>query len=164
MNCKLEGGGLLALRVDILSSRPQITTYFTLQGTKGCFESGRGMGERSRVWLADRCTGPEEWRALEEFADEFLPPAWREAPEAVAASGHGGADYQVARAFVESVRSGVSAIDVYQGLDMTLPGLVSQESIHRDGALVPVPDFRAIHRFPDDLPDELRNSVVLSQV
>jgi predicted dehydrogenase len=164
MNCKLERGGLLTLRVDMLSNRPHITTYFTLQGTKGCFESGRGFGERSRLWLADRCDGPEDWRALEEFADEFLPAAWRDAPEAARASGHGGADYQVARAFVESVESGASAIDVYRGLDMTLPGLISQESIRRGGAPIPVPDFRAITRFPDDLPAELRESGVVSQI
>ena len=163
MNCKLAGGGLLTLRVDMLSNRPHVTTYFTLQGTNGCFESGRGMGERSRVWLADRCSGPGEWRPLEEFAAEFLPEGWRDAPQAALASGHAGADHQVARAFVESVRSGTPAIDLYRGLDMTLPGLLSQESIRRDGAPVPVPDFRAISRFPDDLPAELRESVAFAQ-
>jgi len=163
MNCKLESGGLLTLRVDMLSNRPHITTYFTLQGTKGCYESGRGFEERSRVWLADRCAGPEEWRDLAEFEAEFLPAPWRQAPDNARGSGHGGADYQVARVFVDSVRSGTPAIDVYRGLDMTLPGLVSQESIRRGGAPVPVPDFRAITRFPEDLPAELRESVVYSQ-
>jgi predicted dehydrogenase len=164
MNCKLEGGGLLTLRVDMLSNRPHITVYFTLQGTKGCFESGRGFGERSRVWLADRCGGAGDWRALEEFAGEFLPPAWREAPEAARTSGHGGADFQVARAFVECVQAGRPAIDVYRGLDMTLPGLSSQESIRQGGAPIPVPDFRTITRFPEDLPAELRGSIILHQV
>jgi predicted dehydrogenase len=164
MNCKLEGGGLLTVRVDMLSNRPHVTTYFTLQGTSGCFESGRGFGERSRVWLSDRCDGPQDWRALEEFADEFLPPAWRDAPDHARASGHGGTDYQVARAFIESVERGVPAIDVYRGLDMTLPGLLSQESIRRGGAPIPVPDFRRITRFSHDLPPELRESIVLAQV
>jgi hypothetical protein len=115
------------------------------------------------VWLADRCAGPEEWRPLEEFAEEYLPAQWREAEAAALGSGHGGADYQVARAFVESVRSGTPAIDVYQGLDMTLPGLISQEAIRRGGVPVPVPDFRKIVRFPEDLPAELQQSNVLSQ-
>ena len=164
MNCKLEGGGLLPLRVDMLSNRPHITTYFTLQGTRGCYESGRGFNERSRVWLADRCRGPEEWRALADFEAEFLPARWRQVSKTARGSGHDGADYQVAQAFVESVRSGTPAIDVYRGLDMTLPGLISQESIRRGGAPGPVPDFRNITRFPDDLPAELRESGVLSQV
>jgi predicted dehydrogenase len=163
MNGKLERGGLLTLRVDMLSNRPHITTYFTLQGTKGCFESGRGFGERSRVWLADRCAGTEEWRALDDFAEEFQPEGWREEGAAALGSGHGGADYQVARAFVESVRNGTPAIDVYQGLDMTLPGLISQESIRQGGAPVSVPDFRTITRFPDDLPAELWASAVMAQ-
>jgi predicted dehydrogenase len=163
MNCKLARGGLLTLRVDMISQRPHITTYFTLQGTKGCYESGRGFGERSRVWLADRCDGPEDWRALADFEAEFLPERWRAASDAAAGSGHGGADFQVARAFVDSIQSDKPAIDVYLGLDMTLPGLVSQESIHRGGMPIPVPDFRTINRFPDDLPPELRESVVLRQ-
>jgi hypothetical protein len=116
------------------------------------------------VWLAGRSTGPEEWRALEDLAEEFLPERWRGASAEARGSGHGGADYQVARTFVESVRSGTPAIDVYRGLDMTLPGLVSQESIRRGGAPVSVPDFRAITRFPEELPEELRECVVLSQV
>jgi hypothetical protein len=46
---------------------------------------------------------------------------------------------------------------------MTLPGLISQESIRRGGAPVPVPDFRRITHFPHDLPPELRESIVLAQ-
>lgn len=164
MNCKLEGGGLLTLRVDLLSNRPHITTYFTLQGTRGCFESARAAGECSRVWLADRCAGPEEWRPLAEFETEFLPEPWRRTSTAAPQSGHGGADFQVARAFVESVRSGTPAIDVYAGLDMTLPGLISQESIRRGGVPLPVPDFRRMRCFPEDLPVELQKSVVFQQV
>jgi hypothetical protein len=64
---------------------------------------------------------------------------------------------------VESLRSGTPAIDVYAGLDMTLPGLISQESIRRGGAPLPVPDFRRIMRFLEDLPVELRKSVVFQQ-
>ncbi len=48
MNCKLEQGGLLTLRVDMLSNRPHITVSFTLQGTKGCCESGPGYRGRTR--------------------------------------------------------------------------------------------------------------------
>ncbi len=164
MNCKLEDHGLLTLRVDMLSNRPHITTYFTLQGTRGCFESRRSAAEPSRVWLADRSARREEWRSLAEFEPEFLPEPWRKASAAARDSGHGGADYHVARAFVESVRSGIPAIDVYRGLDMTLPGLVSQESIRRGGAPLPVPDFRTVTQFPEELPVQLRESVVLSQV
>jgi predicted dehydrogenase len=163
MNCKLEGGGLLTVRVDMLSNRPHMTTYFTLQGTKGCYESGRGPGQPSRIWLADRCAGPEEWRAPAEFEEEFLPEPWRAPAETARRTGHEGADYQVARAFVESVQTGVSAIDVYRALDMTLPGLVSQESIRRECALLSVPDFRTLSRFPEDLPTALRESNILTQ-
>jgi len=45
---------------------------------------------------------------------------------------------------------------------MTVPGLVSEESINRGGLPLPVPDFRTIKRFPDDLPEPLRNSGIIS--
>jgi len=54
-------------------------------------------------------------------------------------------------------------IDVYAALDFSLPGLVSQESILRRGVPLPVPDFRTITRFPDDLPDELRGSSIITR-
>ncbi len=41
MLCKTERGGLLRVRVDMLSNRPHLMTYYSLQGTKGCYE-GRG--------------------------------------------------------------------------------------------------------------------------
>jgi hypothetical protein len=53
-------------------------------------------------------------------------------------------------------------ISVYDALDFTVPGLVSIESVERGGAPLPVPDFRAIQQFPDDLPPELRHSSILS--
>ena len=53
-------------------------------------------------------------------------------------------------------------VDVYDALDMTVPGLVSEVSINSGGIPIPVPDFRDIKRFPDDLPGPLQNSEIIS--
>jgi hypothetical protein len=45
---------------------------------------------------------------------------------------------------------------------MTVPGLVSEESINNGGMSLPVPDFRRIKRFPNDLPKELKKSSIIS--
>jgi predicted dehydrogenase len=161
--CKLSRGGLVKLRLDMLSERPHIMNYHALQGTKGCFESARGFGDVSKVWLADYCRNRNEWKPLAEFEAEFLPEMWRNPPEEAVRAGHGGGDYFEVRDFVDSILNDAEPpISVYDALDFTVPGLVSEESIHRGGAPLPVPDFRTIERYPDDLPPELRDSRILS--
>ena len=53
--CKLQrSGGLLQLRLDLLSSRPHQMAWYALQGTEGCYEAARsGAGEEleGRIWL-----------------------------------------------------------------------------------------------------------------
>jgi hypothetical protein len=140
-------GHLVKIRRDVLSERPHALSNYQLQGTEGCYESARAPGERDRVWLAEyedaADSGEYAWRDLSEFEEEYLPGVWRDPPAAVAEAGHGGTDYFIAADFVEAIRDGTpSPVDVYEALDMTLPGLVSLESIENDGAWLAVPDPR----------------------
>jgi predicted dehydrogenase len=163
MTCRLSRGGLLNLRLDMLSNRPHNMCYYSLQGTLGCYEAPRGFGDGPKIWLADRSESPNQWRSLWDLEDEFMPALWRDPPPEAVQAGHGGGDFFEVAEFVEAIRNDAPPpIDVYSALDMTVPGLVSQESIARDGVPLPVPDFRAISRFPDDLPEELQRSSILS--
>ena len=59
--------------------------------------------------------------------------------------GHGGSDFYTMHYFLQKILGrpeGKHAIDVYQAMDMTLPGLVSQQSILEGGRWVDVPDPR----------------------
>jgi predicted dehydrogenase len=162
MLCQLDGGGLIRVRVDMLSNRPHLLSYYSLQGTRGCYEGARGCGDVDKVWLMDRCDDPDAWRPLADFIEEFTPQNWRTWEEEAQRAGHGGGDFLEVMAFLAAVREGVKPdIDIYTALDFSLPGLVSQESIARGGMPLPVPDFRAIERFPDDLPAELRDSWIM---
>jgi hypothetical protein len=115
-----------------------------LQGTKGAYEAPRARGEAHKVWLADYCADPNEWRSLWDLEAEFLPEAWRNPPPEALRAGHGGGDYFIVRDFVQSIIQGTPPpIDVYRALDFTVPGLISEESIARGGIPLPVPDFRA---------------------
>lgn len=143
MACRLSRGPLVMIRNDMISRRPHCMTYYSLQGTKGCYQASRGGGEIDRVWLADYCDSPETWRPLSDFEAEFLPPAWRAPSDEARQAGHGGSDWYVVRDFVDAVVNGTPPpIDVYRALDFTVPGLISEESIERGGAPRPVPDFR----------------------
>lgn len=161
--CKLASGGLIKLRLDMLSERPHHLTYYALQGTKGCYEEARGLGDMAKVWLEDHSEKKYAWRPLADFEAEFLPEWWRNPPEEAVRAGHGGGDYFEVRDFVDSIlRDTEPPISVYTALDYTVPGLVSQVSIAQGGTALPVPDFRAIQRYPEDLPAELRESSIRS--
>jgi len=142
MSCRTERGGLIQIRVDMLSNRPHNMTWYSLQGTKGCYEAARGMGDQPKIWLADRCE-QVEWRPLEDLAEEFLPEEWLHPTEAQLQAGHGGGDYLEVQDFVRSIREGTPPpIGIHQAMDMTLPGLVSQQSIAQGGVWLDVPDSR----------------------
>lgn len=161
MICQLESGGLVNIRMDILSNRPHKLDYFSLQGTKGCYEAPRGFGDDHKIWLADFHSNPNEWHSLWEFED-YLPHFWKDPPEAVRQAGHGGGDYFEVQAFVDAILNDAPPpIDLFFALDMTVPGLVSQASILRESEPLPVPDFRKISLFPEDLPSVLRESPLL---
>jgi hypothetical protein len=72
-----------------------------------------------------------------------VPEPWRSLGEQARASGHGGGDFFVARDWALSILNGTPPpIDVYRGLDFTVPGLVSEQSIEQGGTPVGVPNFR----------------------
>jgi len=141
--CKTEQEKLIRVRLDMLSKRPHSMTNYTLQGTKGAYESKRRPGEGDWVWLEDFCKDPNEWVPLAQFEDEFLPDIWRNPPPEALQAGHGGGDYFEVMDFIDAVQGRKpAAIDIHAALDMTLPGLISQESIRRGGEWLPVPDSR----------------------
>jgi predicted dehydrogenase len=146
MLCRMASGGLAKVRVDMLSDRPHAMNNYQLQGTDGAFESARAPGERHRIWL--RALNPERDRWLDLMAIEkelasYLPAGWREDEAAAQAAGHGGGDYYVVADFVNAIRQGKQpAVGIHRAMDMTLPGLVSQQSILENGRWLPVPDSR----------------------
>jgi predicted dehydrogenase len=135
-------GRRLRLRIDLVSPRPPLGAYYALQGTRGCYESWRGLGDRSKVWLED-AHGPSslskwgEWQPLDDLRAAYLDDSYEPVP------GTEGADRRMLADFVAAVRGEIAPpFDVDRGLDFTLPGIVADESAARDGALLPVPDPR----------------------
>ena len=143
MLCKTAKDALIKIRVDMLSDRPHAMTNYQLQGTDGCYESARAAGEKNRIWLRDRSPDMRTWLDLNELLDEFLPDFWKEGMERAKAAGHGGGDYFEILDFIDAVtgRRG-SPIGIHEAMDMTLPGLISQQSIAEQGRWIDVPDSR----------------------
>ncbi|MBC8142885.1 MAG: Gfo/Idh/MocA family oxidoreductase [Armatimonadetes bacterium] len=149
MICQTTSGRLVKVRVDMLSNRPHLSDFYALQGTTGAYEATRfpgTTGANARVWLGDNV--PDEgrfWRPFNEIADDFLP-TWYTATEVDAQkAGHGGGDYYTAREFARAIQTGTPpTMDVYDALEWTATGLLSQQSIVAGGVPVAVPDYRKV--------------------
>lgn len=138
-----EAGRLVRLRQDLFSKRPPEKYRFELQGTAGCYESGRRPGEDDAVWLESLHGDDREWHSLGDVPASYRPERWRDAPDRVRNLGHGGADYFVVADFLDAVAAGDPApIGVHRAMDMTLPGILSGRAVE-SGEWVAVPDSRA---------------------
>ncbi len=102
--CRMEQGGLVNVRVDMLSNRPHCMAYYSLQGTKGCFEAPRSEPwEATRIWLADRCAERERvaapLRLRRGVHSRQVPAPLRSRSQA----GHWGADHLVVLELVDAI-------------------------------------------------------------
>jgi predicted dehydrogenase len=148
MQMTTTGETALRVRVDHVSPRPHQMAYYALQGTTGSYEAWRGHGDTSKVWLADEHEpslfhSPAQWHALEEQAARHIPDRLAAPPEA-RLGGHGTSEYWLLRDFLAAARGEIAVpIDVYAGLDYTLPGIMALDSAATGGAPLAVPDPRA---------------------
>lgn len=142
MMCRLSSGGLVQIRVDMLSDRPHNMVHYALQGTDGAYESTDGFEATPKVWLRERNATPK-WEPLADLEEEYLPDFWKNPPEAAVQAGHGGGDYWQVQDFVAAIVEGkVPPVDIDSAMDMTLPGLISQQSLAQGSAWIAVPDPR----------------------
>ena len=143
MLCKTEKDALIKIRVDMVSDRPHAMTNYQLQGTDGAYESARAKGEPNRIWLRGLCEDDGTWARLERFEERFLPEFWKTGMEQAQKAGHGGGDYFEVLDFIDAIQ-GIRPcpIGIHEALDMTLPGLCSQQSIAEGGRWVEVPNSR----------------------
>lgn len=159
MLAKTEQERLVKIRFDRLSERPHAPANYQLQGTEGCYEAARAAGEDDRIWLSaleeSETSADYTWGSLDELPEEYQHELWRDPPEAVSTAGHGGADYVMTTHFLDYLTTHAHdggpisnpesppPIGIHEAMDMTLPGLVSLDSIAQDGTWLTVPNSRS---------------------
>ncbi|NLV74433.1 MAG: Gfo/Idh/MocA family oxidoreductase [Chloroflexi bacterium] len=142
MLCKMASGALAKIRVDMLSDRPHAMNCHQLQGTLGSYESSRASGEPDRIWLHGKSADANKWEPLSSY-DAYLPEWYRAQEETARAAGHGGGDFYELLDFSEAILGHKPpTVDLHGAMDLTLPGLVSQQSILEGGRWLDVPDSR----------------------
>jgi predicted dehydrogenase len=150
MLCQTAQNAVIKIRVDLLSNRPHAMTNYALQGTDGCYESGRGgPADQPKLWL--RALSEElRWHDLAtlmhtaSFTEKYLPALVRNPPPEALKADHGGGDYFEVLDFKNAITGAAPCpIGIHEAMDMTLPGLVSQQSVLAGGRWLEVPDSRA---------------------
>jgi predicted dehydrogenase len=135
MLCKMRNGGLVKIRVDMISDAGGRSRCL-LQGTDGWYEN-------ETVWLRSLNENHHEGTSLDSVKEQFMPDFWRTAPTAAREAGHGGSDYFQLLDWVDAIRGQIPCpLGIHEAMDMTLPGLISQQSIERGGEWLTVPDSR----------------------
>jgi len=116
--------------------------WYSMYGSKGRMETARkdaGEGEHRHIYVnADSYDGEYAKRPVK----SYLPH--REQDSRCASFGHGGSDFYSMWHFVEKLKGNPEAdiIDVYEALDMFLPGMFAYRSILAGGIPMDVPDLR----------------------
>ncbi len=142
-------GETIHLVHDCTLPRPYSRGY-VIQGTKAIFQEAP-MG--NAIYIDGVSPRRHHWEPFDPYLDRYAHPLWQAYTDAQAhAGGHGGMDYLVLCAFIESVKLGVQPpIDVYDTAAWMAVTYLSEQSVSLGGAPVPFPDFtngRWIEREP----------------
>ena len=149
----LENGGIIK---SIHGGLYKNSIWYSVYGDKGRMESAREDAEKGDV------------RRIYVNADEFSGDYWTKKPileyepkdsmtEAAATYGHGGSDYYCLYNFVEKLLGNPDAdtVDVYEAMDMCLPGIFAYRSVLAGGIPMELPNLRC----KEDR-DKYRNDVI----
>ncbi len=128
-------GETIIVTFDTTLPRPY-SLGFRAQGTNGIWEL-----ERDAVHIRGR-SEPHQWEPFDEYQKEFDAELWKRHEREAEGSGHGGMDYFVRNAFVESIkRNAPTPQDVYDAAAWSVIFPLSENSIAAGGMPVEFPDF-----------------------
>lgn len=115
------------------------SVWYSVYGKKGMMETDRWHEGVRRINV---------FREGDNFTDteqSYRPKSRIKSELAAKTAGHGGSDFYTVHYFLEKILGrpdGEEAIDVYQALDMGLPGILAYRSICNGNIPLEVPDFR----------------------
>jgi len=135
---RTKQGRLIELRYDTSSPRPAGMGQYSLQGTKGAYDSAFGL---RHVYIEGRSPA-HQWEPLEKYESEFQHPYWNKQAEQAKTTGHGGGDWFTIADFLQAVRTGKSPIDMIDAVTWTCIRPLSEQSIRNGSQPVEVPNFR----------------------
>ncbi|MBR3781330.1 MAG: GNAT family N-acetyltransferase [Clostridia bacterium] len=134
----LENGALLKSVHGIGCAGHSI--WYSVNGSKGRMETAREDAENEDVQtLYVNCDENEG----DNNSKPRIVPTWDHLSDFAEKTGHGGADYYFMHNVIEALRGNeADTIDVYEGLDMFLPGMFAYFSALEGGIPMDIPNLR----------------------
>lgn len=109
---------------------------FRVQGANGLWEV-----DGNRIYIEGK-SEPHRWDVADEWLKKYDHPLWKKYGEYAAGSGHGGMDFFVLNAFVESAKENIAPpLDAYDAAAWSAITPLSEASIENNGAPQDFPDF-----------------------
>ncbi|MBI1768894.1 MAG: Gfo/Idh/MocA family oxidoreductase [Bacteroidetes bacterium] len=110
---------------------------FRVQGTKGIW-----MDLNNSIYIEGQSPKAHQWETAKTWLDKYDHPLWKKYGSDAAGAGHGGMDWFVINAFIESVKRKTNTPqDVYDAVTWSAITPLSEKSIQQNGASVDFPDF-----------------------
>lgn len=134
-------GETIVLSLDTSSPRPY-NLGFRVQGTNGIWqEHHEGEFNRGMIHFEDK-SEHHAWENPEKYMQQYDHPLWKRYEKDAANSGHGGMDFFVDNAFIESIKRKIDfPLDVYDLATWYAITPLSEKSIKEGGQLQSIPDF-----------------------
>lgn len=134
INC--ANGETVMLSHDTHLPRPY-SLGFRVQGTKGLW-----MDVNKSIYIDHKSKKDDAWDPAQEWFDKYDHPLWKKYEKDASGAGHGGMDWFVFNAFVQSVKQKKQTpIDVYDSVTMSVIAPLSTKSLKEGNAPQPFPDF-----------------------
>ena len=122
---QMKSGAVVKILCGFSIERYPAFHWYVVYGTQGALESNRQYKDIASGYF--RGIAPD--REMTPFTSDD--------------SGHGVAESRIVDGFIESILNDTKPpIDVYEAMDYTAPGICAHLSAERDGAVVPVPNYR----------------------
>jgi len=134
INC--ANGETILLQHDTYSPRPY-SLGFRVQGTEGLW-----MDVNNSIYIQDKSEKNDAWDNAQSWFDKYDHPLWKRWSKETEGAGHGGMDFFVIHAFVESIkRKTPTPMDVYDAAAYSAITPLSEHSITLGNQTVEFPDF-----------------------
>jgi predicted dehydrogenase len=128
-------GETIILTHDCNLPRPY-SLGFRVQGANGLWEV-----DGNRIYIEDK-SEPHRWEAADKWLKQYDHPLWKKYGDYAAGSGHGGMDFFVLNAFVESAKENIAPpLDAYDAAAWSAITPLSEVSIENNGEPQNFPDF-----------------------
>jgi predicted dehydrogenase len=148
---RCAGGETILLQHDTNLPRPY-SLGFRVQGTKGIW-----MDVNKSIYVEGQ-SKPHQWEDAKTWLEKYDHPLWKKYGADAQGAGHGGRDFFVLHAFIESVKRQLpTPQDVYDAAAWSAITPLSELSIEKGNETVAFPDFTSgqwMHRRNDFAQDD----------